>query len=94
MDPVQQAGIHEALVALQHAVATSLSRCDQEDLGELIERVEAELSSERPNKALLGTFLNSIARSLRTEPGAREVCLAIEDAIDKAGIPSTWQSGI
>jgi len=39
-------------------------------------------------------FLNSIARSLRAQPEARDACLAIEDAIGKAGMPSTWQSGI
>jgi len=39
-------------------------------------------------------FLNSIARSLRAQPEARDACLAIEDAISKAGMPSTWQSGI
>jgi hypothetical protein len=40
------------------------------------------------------TFLNSIARSLRAQPEAREACLTIEDAIGAAGMPSTWQSGI
>jgi hypothetical protein len=40
------------------------------------------------------TFLNSIARSLRAQPEARHACLAIEDAIGTAGMPSTWQSGI
>ena len=39
-------------------------------------------------------FLNSIARSLRAQPEARDACLAIEGAIGKAGMPSTWQSGI
>jgi hypothetical protein len=40
------------------------------------------------------TFLNSIARSLRAQPEAREACLTIEQAIETAGMPSTWQSGI
>ena len=31
---------------------------------------------------------------LRAQPEARDACLAIEDAIGKAGMPSTWQSGI
>jgi hypothetical protein len=40
------------------------------------------------------TFLNSIARSLRAQPEARDACLTIESAIGVAGMPSTWQSGI
>ncbi len=44
--------------------------------------------------AMMCRFLNSIARSLRAQPEARDACLAIEDAIGKAGMPSTWQSGI
>ncbi len=68
--------------------------CDQGDVIELIDRVEEELHSVRPNVALVGTFLNSIARSLRAQPEARQVCLVIEDAIGAAGIVSTWQSGI
>jgi len=31
---------------------------------------------------------------LHREKPARDACLAIEDAISKAGMPSTWQSGI
>jgi hypothetical protein len=42
----------------------------------------------------MSSFLNSLARSLRAQPEAREACLAIEDAIGTAGMPSTWQSGI
>ncbi len=95
MDGVQQAVIHRALVTVQHAVTTmTLPTCDQGDLIELIDRAEEELHNARPNVSRLGTFLNSIARSLRAQPEAREVCLAIEDAIGAAGIASTWQSGI
>jgi hypothetical protein len=72
----------------------TFSSCDKDDVLELIERVENELHSPHPNLALMCTFLNSIARSLRAQPEAREACLAIEEAIEKAGMPSTWQSGI
>ena len=95
MEAVHLNGIHEALCAVQHTVGTlSFPRCDREDLFELIERVESELSGDHPNIQLMCTFLNSIARSLRTQPEAREACLVIEDAIEHAGIPSTWQAGI
>ena len=87
--------IHQALAAVQQTVGTlTFPRCDQDDVFELIERVEAELQSVHPNLRLIATFLNSIARSLRAQPEAREACLVIEDAIEHAGIPSTWQTGI
>ena len=95
MDGEQLTAIHGALVAVQQAVLTmTFPLCDQEDLVELIDRVEAELHSGHPNVPLMCTFLNSIARSLRAQPEARDACLVIEDAIGKAGMPSTWQSGI
>jgi hypothetical protein len=95
MDGTQTNAIHEALVAVQHAVTImTFPSCDQEDLIELIDRVEGELHASHPNVPLMCTFLNSIARSLRAQPEAREACLAIEDAIDAAGMQSTWQSGI
>jgi hypothetical protein len=95
MDGAQQAAIHQALVAVQHAVTSmTFPSCDQEDLIEAIDRVEEQLHTSHPNLALMCRFLNSIARSLRAQPEARDACLAIEDAIGKAGMPSTWQSGI
>lgn len=95
MDDGQLAAIHDALVAVQQAVTTmTFPSCDQEDMIELIDRVESELHSPHPNVPLMCTFLNSIARSLRAQPEAREACLTIEDAIGAAGMPSTWQSGI
>lgn len=87
--------IHQVLAAVHDTVGTlPVPRCDQEDVLEAIDRVESELASSHPNVLVIGTFLNSIARSLRTEPEARDVCLRIEDAIEHAGLPSTWQAGI
>lgn len=95
MDGSQQTAIHKALVAVQDAVTTmTFPSCDQGDLIELIDRVEEQLHAQHPNITMLCTFLNSIARSLRAQPEARDLCLVIEDAIGTAGIPSTWQSGI
>ncbi len=95
MDGTQQAAIHQALVAVQHAVnGMTFSGCDQLDLSEAIDSVEEQLQTNHPNATLMCHFLNSIARSLRTQADARDACLAIEDALGKAGMPSTWQSGI
>jgi hypothetical protein len=95
MNDGQLAAIHEALVAVQQAVTSmTFPSCDQEDMIELIDRVESELHAPHPNVPLMCTFLNSIARSLRAQPEARDACLTIEGAIGAAGMPSTWQSGI
>jgi hypothetical protein len=95
MNTEQAAAIHLALISVQSTVTgMTFPRCDQEDLIELIDRVEEQLHASHPNTALMCTFLNSIARSLRAQPEAREACLTIEQAIEAAGMPSTWQSGI
>ena len=95
MDGEQQAAIHQALVSVQHAVTSmTFPICDQQDLCEAIDSVEEQLHTSHPNLAMMCRFLNSIARSLRAQPEARNACLLIEDAIGKAGMPSTWQSGI
>ena len=95
MDGAQQAAIHQALVSVQVAVTSmTFPSCDQDDLIEAIDRVEEQLHANHPNLALMCRYLNSIARSLRAQPEARDACLLIEDAIGKAGMPSTWQSGI
>jgi aminoglycoside phosphotransferase len=95
MNTEQTAAIHQALISVHSAVTgMTFPRCDQEDLLELIDRIEEQLRCSHPNTTLMCTFLNSIARSLRAQPEAREACLTIEQAIEAAGMPSTWQSGI
>ncbi len=95
MNGETQAAIHQALASVQGAVTgMTFPLCDQEDLLELIDRVEEQLHCSHPNTTLMCNFLNSIARSLRAQPEAREACLTIEQAIETAGMPSTWQSGI
>jgi hypothetical protein len=54
----------------------------------------AELKAKHPNAQTLGTYLNSVARSLRNQPEAREICLRIQDVLERNGLPSTWQSGL
>lgn len=87
--------IHYALADVHDTVGRlTFPSCDQDDVFELIERVEAELSASHPNVQIIGTFLNSIARSLRAQPEARAACLRIEGVIERTGLPSVWQSGI
>jgi pyruvate/2-oxoglutarate dehydrogenase complex dihydrolipoamide acyltransferase (E2) component len=95
MNGETQAAIHQALTSVQSAVmGMTFPLCDQQDLIELIDRVEEQLHCSHPNTTLMCNFLNSIARSLRAQPEARAACLTIEQAIETAGMPSTWQSGI
>ena len=56
--------------------------------------MEEQLHCSHPNTALMCTFLNPLARSLRAQSEARDACLTTEQAIEVAGMPSTWQSGI
>ena len=87
--------IHQALATAHDAVGTmTFPACDQDDVFELMDRVAAELGAAHPSTQVIGTFLNSIARSLRNQPEAREACLRIEEALASAGLPSTWQNGI
>jgi hypothetical protein len=87
--------IHQALAAVHDTVGTlTFPRCDQDDMFELMDRVEAELAAAHPSPQTLGTFLNSIARSLRNQPEARDACLKLEAAMEKTGLQSTWQNGI
>jgi hypothetical protein len=91
----QLSAIHQALLCVTDTVGMlTFPRCDQDDVFELIDRVEAELSSEHPNTQVIATFLNSLALSLRNQPEAREACLRLEDVIEHAGILSTWQADI
>jgi len=87
--------IHQALAAVHDTVGTlTFPRCDQDDMFELMDRVEAELSLPHPSAQTISTFLNSIARSLRNQPEAREACLRIEAVMERTGLPSNWQAGI
>lgn len=76
--------VHESLGRAQ------FDSCDQSDVEELIERVEQELDAPLPNVQVIGTFLNSIARSLRAQPSAHEACSRIDEALRKVGVARTW----
>jgi hypothetical protein len=69
----------------------SLDGCDAEDIEEIIAPVETELRAPRPNMQTLTTYLNSLAKSLRADPGTRDVCMQIDRAMRKAGVPTHWE---
>lgn len=69
----------------------SLTDCDIADIEELIAPVETELRSTRPNIQTLSTYLNSLAKSLRSDPGSRGVCMQIDAAMRNAGVPTHWE---
>jgi hypothetical protein len=90
----QLTAIHQALLCVTDTVGMlTFPRCDQDDVFELIDRVEAEINAAHPNAQVIGTSLNSLARSLRDQPEAREACLRLADVINTAGFASTWQLG-
>lgn len=69
----------------------ALDDCDIADIEELIAPVETELRSTRPNIQTLSTYLNSLAKSLRSDPGSRGVCMQIDAAMRNAGVPTHWE---
>jgi hypothetical protein len=93
VDTHQLTAIHQVLLCVTDTVGMlTFPRCDQDDVFELIDRVEAELRAEHPDTQVIATSLNSLARNLRDQPEAREACLRIEDVIAETGIPSTWHT--
>lgn len=92
MNRASTASIRNALTHVREAVtATDLSGCDVEDIDELAARVEQELETKLPNTQTLSTYLNSIARSLRSMPQARTVVLELDAAMRESGIPTNWE---
>lgn len=83
--------IQRALDAARDVVRSgSLDGCDVEDIEEIIAPVETELRAPRPNMQTLTTYLNSLAKSLRSDPASRAVCLQIDSAMRNAGVPTHW----
>jgi hypothetical protein len=95
VDTQQLTAIHQVMLCVTDTVGMlTLPRCDQDDVFELIDRVEAELRTEHPDAQFIATSLTSLALSLRNQPETREACLHIECMIAEAGIPITWRTGI
>jgi hypothetical protein len=95
MNPAQRDSIHRALqVTGQRMAALEFSSCDKDEVQELIERVESEIAKPQPTMSVVASFLNSIARSLRTEPAAHKACLELDTAMRQADIPTTWETAL
>ncbi len=93
MNPAQRDTIQKALQHTRERMATlDFSACDKDEVQELMQRVESEIQGLHPNNSVVASFLNSIARSLRTEPAAHKVCLELDAAMREAGIPTTWET--
>jgi hypothetical protein len=82
--------IREAMRKAERAARAALDSCDVDDVDEVIASVEQELSRPNPNKNTLSTYLNSLARSLRSLPSAQGVCDQLDSAMRDAGVPTTW----
>lgn len=84
--------IREALASVRTAIqGTSLDSCDLDDIEDIIAPVEAELEAKLPNVQTLSTYLNSLARSLRSEAGTRTAVLQLDAAMRAAGVPTHWE---
>jgi hypothetical protein len=65
--------------------------CDAADVQEVIDRASAELDAAQPNVATLSTYLNSVARSLRSEPRVRTLVMELDAAMRDAHVPTNWE---
>ena len=74
--------------AIQHA---GFDTCDNGDLEEILDPVERELNASDPNAMTLSTYLNSLARSLRGQPGTRSALRQLDAAMRESGVPTEWE---
>jgi hypothetical protein len=83
-----RAALHGAREAARRA---QLDGCDLDDLELVLAPAEAELDANLPNVQTLATYLNSVARSLRAVPSARNEILQLDAAMRAAHIPTQWE---
>ncbi|HEY8539352.1 MAG TPA: hypothetical protein VIL28_10845 [Steroidobacteraceae bacterium] len=92
VQPEQAEAIRQVLVDVNDALSSlEMDACDVSDMEELIAMAHAELDSPQPKVATLATYLNSLARSLRTEPSARTVVMELDAVMREAHMPTTWE---
>lgn len=65
--------------------------CDRSDLDVVSEAVEHELQRVDPSAETLSLLLNTLARSLRTEGGSRDVCMELDAAMRGGGLETDWE---
>jgi hypothetical protein len=84
--------LRQVLVDVAHVLeGLRIDGCELDDLQEVLDLVIAELGRNEPNVATLGTYLNSIARSLRSQPNARTVLVELDAAMRDANVPTNWE---
>jgi hypothetical protein len=92
VDQQHAASIRQVLCDVEDALETlDLDGCDVSDVQEIIDKALVELDHPVPNSATLGTYLNSIARSLRSQPRVRTVVLELDAAMRDANVPTNWE---
>jgi hypothetical protein len=84
--------IRRALAAARDAAHNAaMNDCDLDDIEDVLAPAEAELDTANPNIQTLATYLNSVARSLRSVASARNECLQLDAAMREAGVPTHWE---
>jgi len=92
VDRRQAASIRQVLLDVEDALeALDLDACDTDDVQQVIDKTLAELDNPVPSTATLGTYLNSLARSLRSQPSVRTVVLELDAVMREANVPTTWE---
>jgi hypothetical protein len=93
MDQTAVAAIRQAVDAVHRfAHGSAFEGCDADDIDEIIEPVTHELQRAKPNVQTLSSYLNSLARSLRSDESARAVCDQLDAAMRAAGVPTNWEN--
>jgi hypothetical protein len=91
VDKQHTTSIRHVLLDVQDArKALDLDGCDTGDVQDVIDKALAELDRPIPNIATLGTYLNSLARSLRSQPQVRTVVMELDAAMHEARVPTDW----
>ena len=84
--------LRQALLDAEDALEVlDLDGCDVSDVQEIIERALAELERPNPSTATLSTYLNSLARSLRSQTQVRTVVMELDAAMRDANVPTNWE---
>lgn len=92
MSRVNVEHLREAVRAAREAIRRAdLDACDSGDLDEILDPVDRELNATDPNPMTLSTYLNSLARSLRSDPGARNAVMQLDAAMRESGVPTQWE---
>jgi hypothetical protein len=92
VDQKQAAAIRQVLLDVEDALEElDLAGCDTSDVQEIIDKAMAELDHPIPSVATLGTYLNSLARSLRSESRVRTVVMELDATMREANVPTDWE---